>query len=492
MERGFYNEDIEELLKQKADQYRMYPSDKVWKGIQRSLHPSRKWYWLGFMLFLSAIGYYAFVELFIPGTSKPLSQNNTSSSSPIPQPANDQTTAKAVIVPFGNAQKQGSHTGNHTEHRSFVLNPVPFTNEPINTSAAVTANNNTLAFTTEAPVFDLTTRRIIHDIRALPENNLTLINSQEGNEQVIDANASSVSKAALDQAIQALVPELATPANGTKLNDKTVEQGDGQRINWLHEMAVYELQTQKPKRLSWQIAFTPTMNYRKLTSNNRYNTAPDAKNLPIAGRVEGNPDDLVTHKPALGFEFGSHMMYAANKTFTFRAGVQFNYSRYDIQAYSSVETEKATIALNSSTGLPTGDALTSYTNIRNFGGEEVENLRNQYFQLSMPIGLEVNLLGSNKLQVGVAGTLQPTYLMNRNTYLITTDYKNYTKEPSLVRRVNLHTSAEAFVAYKTGDLKWQVGPQFRYQLLSSYIREYPIREQLMEFGIKIGVAKTIR
>jgi hypothetical protein len=185
-------------------------------------------------------------------------------------------------------------------------------------------------------------------------------------------------------------------------------------------------------------------------------------------------------------------MYAANKTITFRAGLQFNYSRYDIQAYSSTSSERATIALNSSTGLPSNNALTSYTNIRNFGGDEVENLRNQYFQLSMPIGLEVNLLGNDKLQVGVAGTLQPTYLMNRNTYLITTDYKNYTKEPSLIRRVNLHTSAEAFVAYKTGDLKWQVGPQFRYQLLSSYVKEYPIREQLMEFGIKIGVAKTIR
>lgn len=492
MERGFYNEDIEELLKQKADQYRMYPSDKVWKGIQRSLHPSRKWYWLGFMLFLSAIGYYAFVELFVPTTSKPVSQNNASSSSPIPQPANDQTTARAVIVPFGNPQKQATHSGNHTERRSFVLNPVPLNEAPINTSAAIATNDNNLAFASETPVFDIATRRMIHDIHALPGDQLPLINSPEGHEQDNEGSTSPVSQSSIHQAIQALVPEVATPASGDQLNKKTGEEEDGQRINWLHEMAVYELQTQKPKRLSWQIAFTPTMNYRKLTSNNRYNPAPDAKNLPIAMRVEGNPDDLVTHKPALGFEFGSHLMYAANKTFTLRAGLQFNYSRYDIQAYSSVETEKATIALNSSTGFPTGGALTSYTNIRNFGGEEVENLRNQYFQLSMPIGLEVYLLGSSKLQVGVAGTLQPTYLMNRNTYLITTDYKNYTKEPSLVRRVNLHTSAEAFVAYKTGDLKWQVGPQFRYQLFSSYVREYPIREQLMEFGIKIGVAKTIR
>jgi hypothetical protein len=102
------------------------------------------------------------------------------------------------------------------------------------------------------------------------------------------------------------------------------------------------------------------------------------------------------------------------------------------------------------------------------------------------------LLGNDKLQLGVAGTVQPTYLINRNTYLITTDFKNYTQEPSLLRKWNFNTSAEAFIAYKTGDLKWQVGPQFRYQLFSTYIKEYPITEHLMEFGIKIGVAKTIR
>jgi hypothetical protein len=48
MERSFYNEDFdfEELIRQKSDQYKLYPSDKVWRGINNSLHPTRKWYWL--------------------------------------------------------------------------------------------------------------------------------------------------------------------------------------------------------------------------------------------------------------------------------------------------------------------------------------------------------------------------------------------------------------------------------------------------------------
>jgi hypothetical protein len=486
MERGFYNEDIEELLKQKADQYRMYPSDKVWKGIQRSLHPSRKWYWFGFVLFLSAIGYYAFVELFAPSTTRPISENSAPSTTPAPQPASEKSSnAKAVIIPFGSSSKQGNnHTGSNARQNSFVLNPDQQTGSAASEQIAV-ADGNTLAYNSETPVFDLTTRRVIHDIQALPENSLTLVTDEATNVTTTTASTENI------------LPNAVAPADAAKLNDKTAEEEDGQRVNWLHELAVYELQQRKTKRISWQIAFTPTMNYRKLTSNSRLTTSAEDKNLPLAMQSATNPEEMVNHKPALGFEVGSHIMYAANKTFTFKAGLQFNYSRYDIQAYSSTLTEQAHIALSSSTGIMP-DAITTTTHLRNIGGKigdkqmEVENLRNQYFQLSMPLGVEVNLLGNEKLQVGIAGTLQPTYLMNRNTYLISTDYKNYTKEPSLVRRINLHTSAEAFVSYKMGDLKWQVGPQFRYQLLSSYVKEYPIREQLMEFGIKIGVAKTIR
>ena len=33
-------------MKENADQYRMYPSEKVWKGIHSSLHTRRRWYGL--------------------------------------------------------------------------------------------------------------------------------------------------------------------------------------------------------------------------------------------------------------------------------------------------------------------------------------------------------------------------------------------------------------------------------------------------------------
>src|SRR5258705_12684334 len=51
MERNFNNE-FERFLKENADQYRLYPSAKVWNGIYATLHTRRKWFGLGLVLLL--------------------------------------------------------------------------------------------------------------------------------------------------------------------------------------------------------------------------------------------------------------------------------------------------------------------------------------------------------------------------------------------------------------------------------------------------------
>lgn len=481
MERGFYQEDIEHLIKQKADQYKMYPSEKVWKGVYRSLHTRRKWYLLSFVLFLSGIGYYT-AELLSPSLNKPVADNPATVSS---KTQND-TKQQATIIPFGNSVKQdNSSTAKSEKTTSFIINPDNPETRDIQ-PAVVNNDNNTedvptaIVIAEPAPVYDLHTGRlkeipgtVINDLALTPVNdeNLPLAFSTPALEDIEKQTGRNNNSNIL-----------------TANNHSEESNEDGRKINWLEQYAAFELTPAKAKRLNWQLAFSPTMNYRRLTGSPYANMAKDVKNVPFALNIEGDPDKLLNHKPALGFELGSHFVYTLNKDLSLKAGLQFNYSRYDIQAYSA-ETERATIALNS---VGPASNITTYTSIRNFGGDEVKDLRNQYFQLSVPVGLELRLAGNNKLQLNIAGSLQPTYLLNKNTYLVTTDYKNYTKEPSLVRRWNLNTAAEAFVSYKTGELKWQVGPQFRYQLLSTYTSKYPIRENLMEYGIKIGVTKTIR
>ena len=52
MNQNFENRDFEHFVKQNADQYRMFPSEKVWKGINNTLHTRRRWYGIGLILLL--------------------------------------------------------------------------------------------------------------------------------------------------------------------------------------------------------------------------------------------------------------------------------------------------------------------------------------------------------------------------------------------------------------------------------------------------------
>src|SRR3954466_903140 len=43
MSNQFYDNEFEKYLKEKTNQYRMYPSDQVWRNIQNEIHGYRKW-----------------------------------------------------------------------------------------------------------------------------------------------------------------------------------------------------------------------------------------------------------------------------------------------------------------------------------------------------------------------------------------------------------------------------------------------------------------
>jgi len=117
-------------------------------------------------------------------------------------------------------------------------------------------------------------------------------------------------------------------------------------------------------------------------------------------------------------------------------------------------------------------------------------LNNEYLQISLPVGFEWSVLGNETLKWNIAANAQPVYNFANNVYLLSTDFKYYVQDPSLIRKWNINAGIETFVSYDMGSFKWQVGPQLRYQLMSSYKNAYPIKEYLVDFGFKIGVTKT--
>lgn len=230
------------------------------------------------------------------------------------------------------------------------------------------------------------------------------------------------------------------------------------------ESIINSFKQKHKSKIGWQAYFTPTVSYRKLSDNYINSVAP--------------------HKPAFGFELGLTAKYPLTKNTKLRAGFQFNVNRYEIKTFDSY-SQLATVRVNNRNGV---NYVRTVTNYNNFTGYHSSWLQNFYFQVSAPIGIELKLKGDDRIEFGVASTVQPTYLLGDKAYVISTDYKNYAKFPTLVRRWNINTNLETFVGYSTGRLKWQVGPQVRYQWLSSYLKKYPVKEHLFDFGLKVGIS----
>src|SRR6478672_1096167 len=93
MKEDFNNRDFERFVKENADQYRMFPSEKVWNGIDKALHTRRKWYGLGLALLLLLTGAgVSLVMITTPPTRNQeeiaaLKATESSSSNPTAEPA---------------------------------------------------------------------------------------------------------------------------------------------------------------------------------------------------------------------------------------------------------------------------------------------------------------------------------------------------------------------------------------------------------------------
>lgn len=458
MESNYDNKDFEQYLKQNADQFRMFPSDKVWKGINNAVHTRRKWYglWLGFLLLVTG-GAVSWVMTIYPSSTKDNSfvLNNK--------------PASAIIVDIKKASR---------EYKNLL---------PFNKELAITQKNS---LPSEPESNNVELLQIIQN--NIPEKTIynpqTLQLSTEIQiEKYQPAKAGSINIKNRIISFSLTIPtaiDLYYSANqNTFVSEaKNIKRRDDVYFPLTIESITNAYQFKKPaKKISWQLFITPTVSYRKLSVNKSLDN-PSSSNYPFASLTDIN--SAVTHKPDMGLQIGASGRYPLTRNLKLRGGVQFNINRYDIKAYS-FNGEVATIDLNG--GGNGNNTISTWTYYRNYAGYKSNWLKNYYFSVSVPIGLEMKLLGNKKTNLGIAGTLQPTYILNDRAYLISTDYKNYAEVPRLIRHVNLNTSFETFVNYTNGKTKWQVGPQVRYQILSSFHNTYPVKENLFDFGIKVGV-----
>ena len=455
MERNFFSEGFEGFLREKADQYKMYPSDRVWKNIDRELRPRRKWPYMAAVLLLLGIGIGA--KYYV----------------------NDRES--------GNMEQSMPSGGQGKELKVASLNPAAGTEtHAASTTPAKTRNNPLRVVARTQKVTAHQPEKPVVDALELPA----------GDDAGTTGTIPSLNAAAGVNAEQAL-PNLRPHAPlidirpnvplKTPESDPTVKP-EQYTVNPIVPANVF---TPRPRKWSFEMYVTPSVSYRRLTGKASTASYTAYNNIGYSANF-GYPSDVnsaVVHKPSVGIELGSALSYPISKTFRFKAGLQLNYNQYLIQAYSYVP-EMASFSANSgSFYTPPVNEVSFY---RNFNGYSRTWLKNEHFMISMPIGFDMNLAGrEDRVQFGITSTIQPTFVLSDNAYLISTNLKNYAEATALYRNWNVNGAVGAFLSVNTGPVKWVLGPQFRYQMFSSYSDNYPIREHLVEYGFKIGVKKSI-
>jgi hypothetical protein len=522
-ENNFYSDDFEELIRGKTEQYKMYPSENVWKGVHSALHTKRKWF-IGSMAFLvTGILFMAGRELIIPSNHNVALHKTVSSAGTIADASKSTLTDITPRAPLAVIRPVSSAT--LSRHAASDNGAIPEELDPATTGISITLSHPVLS---QSDLSDWLSHVVQLPAQA-PDLGVIAARTMVADDNTVAAGTSARGTTADDQRVAAddqtrgVVESLTDKAahgnqyahtgagletsqtNRNTINTKSrltesagaatasatriAEANDAQRTNWLHDYAMNILETTpKSGRSYLELALAPTINYRTLGGND---VGAEKLYAPNSGYPPaGGPNDYVSHSPAVGFEFSGSFLYRLTRNLSVKGGLQFNYTRFPITAYASDRPLPNTAALQSSLGYAM-DSITARNTSGSFTRRNAVTVYNDYYQLSAPIGFELRVLGNERLQFNLAGTIAPSYLLTSNSYMLNSGYTRFDKQPEMYRKLNLYAGGEAFLSYRVGNIRWQIGPEFRYQLLSSYISSSTISENVKSYGFKIGITKSL-
>ena len=522
MDRNIHTDDFEQLLKEKSDEFRMYPSKRVWHSVYNNIHPARKWPSIAMSITLISV---LFLVGFLNTNNSNLADNSSfkykiankynliAKNLPrsIVNPVN-----KSLIIISSNPLRVNKI---HSKNNDLILN------NKINTHTASITDlfPNTLAAKTI--VTKLVSKSASKDIS---------FHKDKPSASVIENILNNAEKAAnttnnLDEIIVDEIPTLSKlpptgiddnlkdfstdkkainiagntnsiAANSDADNNIKFAANNKQIIseeekNWIENYALYNKPATKKwaNKLSWQSYATPSIVYRTLHSNADFANNVASTTTPLATSInEMDVNNSVNQKASLGFEIGSGIEYLIFKGVKLKVGLQLNYTRYNSNAFQNAHPVAAKLSMHDyNTNSSYEESRT--TPFSNKNGLEATKLHNETFQISLPIGADIKLIGNENLQWNVGFSIQPTFVPTGRSYLISTDRRNYVGDNSMINKWNLNAGFETFVSFKSDNgITWQVGPQFRSQLFSTNSKQFDIQEKLMNYGIKVGISKNIK
>ncbi len=479
MEYNFNNDEFKQLLKDEVEDQTMYPSEHVWENIRVELHGQPAWPALTLSAVLIIFTLIIFTVYNYPPTTIALKSNTIVKKS-------SQIITDNNEISLSNNKENTSISKSIDEH----INPAYLTQ---NTFDIIHQNNldnepviaPTNQFILSKKLTDAspikTSLKLTRLTTSIPEKitqHVTPYNIDlEENKVTADAINQSYSNST-DSPKSKYAQLLHATLNNSSESDPTIDA-------YLNDFAYKPITKAKRRnRFEFQVYATPSISYRNLSDDKTrvwYQPYTTANNL--VQNLSTNINNIVKHTPALGFELGLGVWYKLTPTLKIRTGLQFNIRQYYIDAYQSFGV--ATIAIVQNYRLDSVKYFSMFSNSSNNSSLSTK-IDNKLYQVSIPIGIQWDFINGKKLGLSMGASIQPTFTLNKNVYVISTDYKNYTNGAPFFRKWNLNTSAELDVTYKIGNVKWYFGPQIRYQHFPTYNDVYPIKEYRLDYGLKLG------
>lgn len=441
MEKRNQLDAFEEFILDEVNEHKMYPSGRVWANIRTEVQGNKSWPALTIIALTVLVA--LTVSTFIA----------TQKSAPVVLTSNrlkPKNTSQSLEKPF---------TTYHSSAQILASKPT------VKTQVIEASSTMPSRVMDVEPTITLSTSNAIEAIESLTETK---------SERLEAANI-----------ITSIDP--INKINNTSLLPALIHA----QVNHNFELAASATQIQKKKKYSVQFYATPSASFRVLNDQKvKELIQPSLIAIPINSPVVQTTtfNQAVRHRPDIGLELGFTFNYPVTKRLQFKTGLQLNIRQYQIDTYET-GANATTLALVNGGRVQNISVMSSYNNNVGFRAAQ---LNNKVYQLALPIGLDYQLLRFKKFGIHTQATIQPTYNVNKNVYLLSTDYANYAAGNDYVRKWNMNTSVGIQFSYQKGNTVWQLGPQIRYQALPTYNNPYPIKENLIDYGFRIGWSKQFK
>ena len=450
MEKRNQLDAFEEFILDEVNEHKMYPSSRVWTNIRTEVHGNKSWPALTIIALTVLVA--LTVSTFIA----------TQKSAPVVLTSNrlkPKNTSQSLEKPFTTYQSSAQMIASKPAIKTQVTKASP---------------------TMPSRVMDVEpTTRLSTSNRG---NEIHINNTLDETESLTETKSESIEAANIATSIDPL-----NKINNTSLLPALIHA----QVNHNFELATSTNQVQKKKKYSVQFYATPSASFRVLNDQKvKELIQPSLIAIPINSPVVQTTtfNQAVRHRPDIGLELGFTFNYPVTKKLQFKTGLQLNIRQYQIDTYET-GANAATLALVNGGRVQNISVMSSYNNNVGFRAAQ---LNNKVYQLALPIGLDYQLLRFKKFGIHTQATIQPTYNVNKNVYLLSADYANYAAGNDYVRKWNMNTSVGIQFSYQKGNTIWQLGPQIRYQALPTYNNPYPIKENLIDYGFRIGWSKQFK